>query len=103
VYTWLATILAVVFILPWIIVCIAYWVINIKKARRYAITLKNNEGAFVALCTKKRWDRWTFVDVKLQPTNPGGVVMQAAPGQLFVPYRNILYYQEIQETANVTE
>jgi hypothetical protein len=71
-----------------------------KKAVRYAVTLKNNEGAFVALCVKKRWDYWTFVDIKLLPTNPGGAVSQAAPGELHVPYRNMLYYQEI---ANVAE
>jgi hypothetical protein len=103
VFAWVATILAVIFGLPWIIVCVAYFAINVKKAKRYAVTLKNNEGAFVALCVKKRWDRWTFVDVRLQPSQPGGPVMQAAPGQLFVPYRNILYYQEIQETANAVE
>jgi hypothetical protein len=74
-----------------------------KKAVRYAVTLKHNEGAFVALCTKKRWDRWTFEDVKIVPTNPGAPVVAAAPGSLHVPHRNILYYQEIQETANATE
>jgi hypothetical protein len=74
-----------------------------KKAVRYAVTLVQNEGAFIGLCTKKRRDYWTFVDVRVQPTNPGGAVVQAAPGELHVPYRNILYYQEIQETANVAE
>jgi hypothetical protein len=74
-----------------------------KKAVRYAVTLVNSEGAFVALCVEKRKDRWTFEDVKIQPTNPGGPVAQAAPGRLIVPYRNILYYQEIQEIANVAE
>lgn len=70
------------------------------KARRYAVTLKNNEGAFIGLCVKRRWDYWTFVDVKIVPTNPGAAVAQAAPGELYVPYRNMLYYQEI---ANVAE
>lgn len=102
-FAWLATIAAVIFGLPWVIVCVAYVLINAKKAKRYAVTLKNNEGAFVALCTKKRWDRWTFEDIRITPSQPGGIVMHAAPGQLHVPYRNILYYQEIQETANAAE
>jgi hypothetical protein len=38
--------------------------------------------------------------VKVLPTNPGAAVVQAAPGDLHVPNRNILYYQEI---ANVAE
>lgn len=71
-----------------------------KKALRYAVTLKNNEGAFIALCIKRRWNTWVFVDIKIVPANPGAPVVQAAPGELYVPYRNILYYQEIQETAN---
>lgn len=84
-----------------LMVCVITWIVlNGKKARRYAVTLKNNEGAFIGLCTRKRWDRWTFVDIKIVPTNPGGAVNQAAPGELYVPYRNILYYQEI---ANVAE
>jgi hypothetical protein len=73
------------------------------KAVRYAVTLKHNEGAFIALCTGKRWNYWTFEDVRITPTNPGAAVMAAAPGQLHVPYRNILYYQEIQEIANADE
>ena len=79
------------------------WWKSRKRARRYAVTLKHNEGSFVALCTRRHWDRWTFEDVRITPTNPGGPVVQAAPGQLYVPYRNILYYQEIVETANVVE
>lgn len=75
----------------------------VSKARRYAITLKNNEGAFIALCTQKRWGRWTFEDVKITPTNPGGAYRQAAPGRLHVPTANILYYQEITEVANVSQ
>jgi len=74
---------------------------SVTKAVRYAVTLRNNEGAFVALCTQKRWDHWTFVDVKITPTNPGGAYAAAAPGELYVPRRNILYYQQIVETANV--
>lgn len=76
---------------------------RVNKAQRFAITLVNNEGAFVALRTEKHWDRWTFEDVRLTPANPGGPVQHAAPGKLHVPRRNILYYQEIQETANVAE
>lgn len=102
-FAWLATILAFLFGAPWLIVCAGYWLTNLKKARRYAITLKRNEGAFIGLCVKRRWDHWTFEDVRVQPTNPGGAVIQAAPGSLHVPYRNILYYQEIVETANVVE
>lgn len=102
-FAWIATILAVIFGLPWIIVCVGHYAVNVKRAHRYAVTLKHNEGAFVALCTRKRWDRWTFEDVRITPTEPSGVIIQAAPGQLYVPYRNILYYQEIQETANATE
>jgi len=75
----------------------------VTKARRFAVTLKQNEGAFVALRTEKRWDRWVFEDVKILPNNPGGPVVAAAPGRLHVPRRNILYYQEIQETANATK
>lgn len=83
-----------------VIVCAATGWIGSRKAHRYAVTLKHNEGAFIALCTRKRWNYWTFTDVKITPTNPGGAVQQAAPGDLHVPYRNILYYQEI---ANVAE
>jgi hypothetical protein len=90
---WVATMAATAYL-------VAY---RITKAHRYAVTLKHNEGAFIALCTRKRWDRWTFEDVRITPTNPGGAVVQAAPGSLHVPYRNILYYQEIQETTNVDE
>lgn len=79
------------------------WRLTDKRVRRYAVTLKNNEGAFVALCTKRRWDRWTFEDIKIVPASPGAPVVTAAPGSLHVPYRNILYYQEIQEAANATE
>lgn len=76
---------------------------NPSKATRFAITLKQNEGSFIALRTERHWDRWTFEDVRITPTNPGAAVMQAAPGKLYVPYRNILYYQEIMETANADE
>jgi hypothetical protein len=103
VFEWVATILAVIFGLPWVIVCVGYYAMNLKRAKRFAVTLKNNEGAFIALCTKRRWDRWTFEDIKIMPTNPGTAPVSAAPGRLHVPYRNILYYQEIQETANATE
>lgn len=75
----------------------------VTKARRYAITLKNNEGAFIALCTQKRWGRWTFEDVKITPTNPGGEYRAAASGKLHVPTANILYYQEISEVRNVSQ
>lgn len=75
----------------------------VTRARRYAITLKHNEGAFIALCTQKRWGRWTFEDVKITPTNPGGEYRAAAPGKLYVPTSNILYYQEISEVANVSQ
>lgn len=75
------------------------WLHNRKKALRYAVTLTNNEGAFVALCIQKRWGYWTFVDVRVTPTNPGGAVLMAAPGQLYVPCRNILYYQEMANAA----
>jgi hypothetical protein len=75
----------------------------VTRARRYAVTLKNNEGAFIALCTQKRWGRWTFEDVKITPSNPGGEYRAAAPGKLYVPTANILYYQEISEVANVSQ
>lgn len=100
---WAATVLALVFGAPYVIIGGWFMLVNAKKARRYAVTLKHNEGAFIALCVKKRWDRWTFEDVTITPKNPGGAYMAAAPGQLHIPYRNILYYQEIQETANATE
>lgn len=87
----------------WLFVAVVYFVGFRAKAVRYAVTLKNNEGSFLALCIKKRLGRWTFVDVRLTPNNPGGAVLAAAPGELYVPYRNILYYQEIQENANVAE
>jgi hypothetical protein len=70
-----------------------------KKAVRYAVTLVRNEGAFIGLCIQKRWNTWTFVDVKIQPTNPGGAQIAAAPGELHVPSSNILYYQEITNVA----
>lgn len=75
----------------------------VTRAHRYAITLKNNEGAFIGLCTQKRWGRWTFEDVKITPLNPGGAHRAAAPGKLYVPTANILYYQEITEVANVSQ
>lgn len=89
-----------------LLVTVAYWIFlrkNAKEAVRYAVTLTHSEGAFIGLCVEKHRDRWVFVDVKAVPTNPGAAVMEAAPGTLHVPYRNILYYQEIQETANATE
>lgn len=75
----------------------------VSRATRYAITLKNNEGAFIALCTRKRWKYWTFENVQITPTNPGGEYRAAAPGKLYVPTANILYYQEITEVANVSQ
>lgn len=88
-----------------VVVAVAVYAVvkNRKKAQRYAVTLKHNEGAFIGLCVKRRSGTWTFVDVRIQPTNPGGPVVAAAPGELHVPYPNILYYQEIQETANAIE
>ena len=71
-----------------------------KKALRYAVTLVQNEGAFIGLCIERRRDYWTFVDVKVTPVNPSQPYVEAAPGALYVPTRNILYYQEIQEVAN---
>lgn len=84
---------------------LGFWALrcNYMKARKYAVTLRSNQGAFVGLCVKKYWGTWHFVDVRLLPDTPGGPVAQAAPGTVYVPYRNILYYQEIQETANATE
>lgn len=76
---------------------------TVRKAPRYAVTLRNSEGAFIALCTKKRCNTWTFEDVRLAPMNPGGPYVPAAPGPLHVPTRNILYYQEITEVANATQ
>lgn len=72
---------------------------NSKKAVQYAVTLKQNQGAFIGLCIEKRRDTWTFVDVRVQPVNHGGPV-EHVEHTLHVPYRNILYYQEI---ANVAE
>jgi hypothetical protein len=82
-----------------------YYVVRqrVTKAVRYAITLTNNQGSFVALCTQKRWDTWVFEDVFVTPTNPGGPVQKAADGRLHVPRRNILYYQEIVEVAGATQ
>lgn len=76
---------------------------SVQKAVRYAVTLRNNDGAFIALCVKKRCDTWTFEDVRIAPMNPGGPYVPAAPGPLHVPTRNILYYQEITEVANATQ
>lgn len=76
---------------------------RVTKARRYAVTLRNNEGAFIALCTERRRDRWVFEDVKITPNNPGGEYRAAAPGKLYVPVANILYYQEISEVSNVSQ
>lgn len=76
---------------------------SVQKALRYAVTLKHNDGAFIALCTKKRYNTWTFEDVRIAPMNPGGPYVPAAPGPLHVPTRNILYYQEITEVANATQ
>lgn len=87
-------------ILAWVV---AQQVKDRKKALRYAVTLKHSEGAFIGLCTEKRRGHWTFVDVKVIPLNPVEAAPQMAPGVLHVPYRNILYYQEIQETANATQ
>jgi hypothetical protein len=75
----------------------------VSRAKRYAVTLKNNEGAFIGLCTQKRWGRWTFEDVRITPLNPGGAYQAAAPGKLYVPTSNILYYQLITEVANVPQ
>jgi hypothetical protein len=72
---------------------------NPAKAQRYAVTLKQNEGAFVGLRVEKHWKHWTFEDIKL-PQQPGAHVAEVAPGRLHVPVRNILYYQEL---ANVVE
>lgn len=72
---------------------------NPSKAQRYAVTLKGNEGAFVGLRVEKRWNYWTFEDIKL-PQQPGAFTAEVAPGRLHVPKRNILYYQEL---ANVVE
>lgn len=85
------------------VVCVAgyaLWLNYRKKAEYFAVTLVRNQGSFVGLCIKRRYGTWTFVDVKVMPSNPGAPVSQAAPGELYVPYRNILYYQEI---ANVAE
>lgn len=79
------------------------WGQSVSKAVRYAITLTNKEGAFVALCTEKHRDRWVFEDVRITPANPGGPVVHAAPGKLHVPKRNILYYQEITEVSDATQ
>jgi hypothetical protein len=97
----LVVLISIILLMVFIIMGYALVVQFVTKARRYAVTLKGNQGAFVALCTQKRWDRWTFEDVKLMPTNPGGAVVQADKFKLYVPKRNILYYQEIMEVANV--
>lgn len=72
---------------------------KVTKAVRIAVTLKHNEGAFVALRVEKYWDRWVFEDVKIIPAMPNQAVAEAAPGRLHVPKRNILYYQEIENAA----
>jgi hypothetical protein len=69
------------------------------KPNVIAVTLRENEGAFVGLRVEKHWKHWTFEDIKL-PQQPGAHVAEVAPGRLHVPVRNILYYQEL---ANVVE
>jgi hypothetical protein len=99
----LVVLMSLIFLMVAGIVTYALGAEYVARAKRYAITLKNNEGAFIGLCTQKRWDRWTFENVKITPTNPGGEYRAAAPGKLYVPKRNILYYQEITEVANVSQ
>ncbi len=97
-YAW-AIPVALLFIVIGVAICVVC-LNKVRKAVRYAVTLKHNEGAFVALRVETHWDRWVFEDIKLVPINPGAQVAQAAPGRLHVPKRNILYYQEM---ANVVE
>lgn len=99
----LVVLMSLILLLFGSIVAYALGMEYVARAKRYAITLKNNEGAFIGLCTQKRWDRWTFEDVKITPVNPGGEYRAAAPGKLYVPKSNILYYQEITEVANVSQ
>lgn len=99
----LVVLLSVILLMVFSILSYALVQQYVTKARRYAVTLRNNEGAFLALCTQKRWGRWTFEDVKITPTNPGGEYRAMAPGKLHVPTANILYYQEITEVANVSQ
>lgn len=95
-------------IASWLLVILVAVVVYVRskrvyKAQRFAVTLINNEGAFIALRTETHGDRWVFEDVKITPTNPGAAYQAAAPGKLHVPTRNILYYQEIQEVSNATQ
>lgn len=71
------------------------WWRNRKECKRLCITLKNNEGVFIALCVEKTSKRWTF-------ENGQTVGQKSTPilGRIHVPYRNILYYQEL---PNVVE
>lgn len=65
-----------------------------RKARRFCVTLKQNEGVFIALRTEKHWDYWVFEKGQMVVKKPNE---QSEPilGRIHVPVRNIAYYQEL--------
>lgn len=75
---------------------------KVVECQRMCITLKNNEGEFIGLCTEQTPKRWTFEDATTVPEKGGGPV-ESIDGVLRVPYENILHYQELTEVYHAPD
>lgn len=89
-------------VVPWIglgLLVLLKWTPLPGKATHLCVTLKHNEGVFIALRVERHWDRWVFEHGKTVPQIPG-MDPQDIAGRIHVPCKNILYYQEM---PNVVE
>lgn len=68
----------------------------IKQAlrRRYAVTLKQNEGAFAGVLTDSDADMWVFEQCSTIPKQPGETP-ESIPGRVFIERSGVAYLQEL--------
>ncbi len=76
--------------------------VNVVECQRMCITLKNNEGEFIGLCTEMSSKRWTFEQVVTVPETRGEAG-EAVEGVLHVPPENILFHQILTEVHNAID
>jgi hypothetical protein len=75
---------------------------KVVECQRMCVTLKNNEGEFIGLCTEMSSKRWTFEQAVTVP-NTRGEQGEPIDGTLHVPPGNILFHQILTEVHNATD
>ncbi len=68
--------------------------INQAVRRRFAVTLKNNEGTFAGVLTETDASTWVFEQCSTIPKQPGETP-EPITGRIFVERSQVAYLQEL--------